>query len=198
MISKSQKNDKRITKTHNIIQDAFLSLANKKAFEDITVKDISEKASINRATFYAHFEDKYDLLDSFISDKFMTIVASRISSEAKLTEETLRNLIFIMYDYHKTVGTSYTRLYKSASVLIDIKVQLKLQDIVLNMLNNIKPFSADEKDKLELITVMISSGIYCATKRSHSKGDMKDVSTLAKEILPFMVSGLKAAITSNF
>ncbi|WP_238883894.1 TetR/AcrR family transcriptional regulator [Clostridium sp. YIM B02551] len=194
MISKSQRNDKRITKTHTLIQEAFLSLANKKAFEDITVKDISEKASINRATFYAHFEDKYDLLDSFISDKFMTIVASRISSEAKLTEETLRDLIFIMYDYHKTVGTSYTRLYKSASVLIDIKVQLKLQDIVLNMLTNIKPFSKDDNDKLELITVMISSGIYCATKRSHSKGDLKDASTLAKEILPFMVSGLKAAI----
>ncbi len=194
MIQKSQRTARRITKSRNLIQDAFLSLANKKSFEHITVKDISERAHVNRATFYAHFKDKYDLLDSFISDKFMTIVSSRISSDAKLDEEILRNLIFIMCDYHKTIGTSYTRLYKSASVLIDIKVQLKLQDIVQNMLNNTRTFSKDEKDKLELITVIISSGVYCSTKRWHSKGNLKDASALAKEILPFMISGLATAL----
>ncbi len=79
MIQKSQINDKRITKSRKLIQDSFLSLANKSPFENITVKDISERANVNRATFYAHFKDKYDLLDSFISDEFMTIVSSRIS-----------------------------------------------------------------------------------------------------------------------
>ncbi|MBV7273182.1 TetR/AcrR family transcriptional regulator [Clostridiaceae bacterium UIB06] len=117
MISKSQKNDSQVTKTHNLIQEAFLSLANEKSFEDITVKDISKRASVNRSTFYAHFEDKYNLLDSFITDKFMTIVSSRIHSYTKLTEETLRNLILIMCDYHQSIGSNYTRLYKSATVL---------------------------------------------------------------------------------
>ncbi|WML34418.1 TetR/AcrR family transcriptional regulator [Clostridium sp. OS1-26] len=194
MISKSQKNDRQVIKTRNLIQDAFLSLANEKSFEDITVKDISERAPVNRSTFYAHFEDKYNLLDSFISDKFMTIVSSRIHSDTKLTEETLRNLILIMCDYHQSIGNNYTRLYKSAAVLIDIKVQIKLQDIVLNMLINSKTFSRNEQDKLELITVMISSGIYCATKRWHSKGTLKNASALIKEVLPFMSSGLKSAI----
>lgn len=194
MISKSQRNYKQITNTRNLIQDAFLSLANEKCFEDITVKDISERVPVNRSTFYAHFEDKYNLLDSFISDKFMTIVSSRIHSDTKLTEETLRDLILIMYDYHQSIGTNYTKLYTSAAVLIDIKVQLKLQDIILAMLNNIKSFPNNEQDKLELITVMISSGIYCATKRWHSNNNLKDTSTLVKEVLPFMISGLKSAI----
>jgi len=190
MIQKSQRDDNRITKSRNLIQDAFLSLANEKSFKNITVKDISERAHVNRATFYAHFKDKYDLLESFISDKFMTIVSSRIGFDTKLNEETLRDLIYIMCDYHKAVGTSYTRLYNSASVLIDIKVQLKLQDIVQTMLNNIRTFSKLEKDKLEFITVMISSGVYCSTKRWYSKGNLNDASTLAKEILPFLISGL--------
>jgi hypothetical protein len=124
----------------------------------------------------------------------MTIVSSRIHFDAKLTEETLRDLILIMYDYHQSIGTNYTKLYNSAAVLIDIKVQLKLQDIILAMLNNIKSFPNNEQDKLELITVMISSGIYCATKRWHNNSNSKDVSTLVKEVLPFMISGLKSAI----
>ena len=197
MIQKSQINDKRITKSRKLIQDSFLSLANKSPFENITVKDISERANVNRATFYAHFKDKYDLLDSFISDKFMTIVSSRISPDAKLNEKTLRDLIFIMCDYHKTVGTSYIKLYKSANMLIDMRVQLKLQDIVQNMLNNTRTCSKNEEEKLELITVMMSSGIYCATKRWHSKGNLKDafaISALADEILSFMTSCLTSAL----
>lgn len=197
MIQKSQINDKRITKSRKLIQDAFLSLANKSPFENITVKDISERANVNRATFYAHFKDKYNLLDSFISDEFMTIVYSRISPDAKLNEKTLRDLIFIMCDYHKTVGTSYIRLYKSANMLIDMRVQLKLQDIVQNMLNNTRTCSKNEEEKLELITVMMSSGIYCATKRWYSKGNLKDasaISALADDILSFMTSWLTATL----
>ncbi|OCA96686.1 TetR/AcrR family transcriptional regulator [Clostridium beijerinckii] len=197
MIQKSQINDKRITKSRKLIQDAFLSLANKSPFENITVKDISERANVNRTTFYAHFKDKYDLLDSFISDELMTIISSRISPDAQLNEKTLRDLIFIMCDYHKTVGTSYIRLYKSANMLIDMRVQLKLQYIVQNMLNNTRTCSKNEEEKLELITVMMSSGIYCATKRWHSKGSLKDasaVSSLADEILSFMNSWLTSAL----
>ncbi|WP_315067292.1 TetR/AcrR family transcriptional regulator [uncultured Clostridium sp.] len=194
MISKSIQNDKQANKTHSLIQDAFLSLAKEKSFEDITVKDISKKAPVNRSTFYAHFQDKYDLLDSFISDRFMSIVSSKIPSEKELNEETLHDLILIMCDYHKSIGNNYDRLYKSAAVLIDIKVQLKLQDIILSMLMNNKTFSKNEEDKLELLTVMISSGIYCATKRWHSKDTLKDTSLLVKEVLPFMISGLKSTI----
>ncbi len=193
-MSKSQKNEEQTSKTRSLIQDTFLSLAKEKSFEDITVKDIAKRAPVNRSTFYAHFQDKYDLLDSFISDRFMSIVSNRINSAQKLSEETLRDLILIMCDYHKSIGTNYTRLYKSAAVLIDIKVQLKLQDIILSMLMNNKTFSKNEEDKLELLTVMISSGIYCATKRWNSKDTLKDTSLLVKEVLPFMISGLKSTI----
>ncbi|EHI98410.1 TetR family transcriptional regulator [Clostridium sp. DL-VIII] len=63
-----------------------------------------------------------------------------------------------------------------------------------SMLMNNKTFSKNEEDKLELLTVMISSGIYCATKRWNSKDTLKDTCLLVKEILPFMISGLKSTI----
>lgn len=55
--------DPRTVRTRKLIVEAFNQLIISKSFEQITVKDITEQATINRATFYAHFVDKYALLD---------------------------------------------------------------------------------------------------------------------------------------
>lgn len=57
------KTDRRVTRTKRMIRDAFTQLLEEKGFEEITVKDITEKADINRGTFYLHYESKYDLLE---------------------------------------------------------------------------------------------------------------------------------------
>ncbi|TWK09681.1 hypothetical protein CHCC20442_4468 [Bacillus licheniformis] len=58
-----QKKDRRVKRTKKMIRDALSELMKNKAFEEISVTDISKKADINRGTFYLHYEDKYDLLD---------------------------------------------------------------------------------------------------------------------------------------
>ena len=62
--------DPRVTRTRKLIRDALASLLADKNFESITVQDIAERATVNRATFYAHFTDKFALLDAMIRDDF--------------------------------------------------------------------------------------------------------------------------------
>lgn len=57
------KNDKRVRKTKEAIHLAFIELMEEVGFSKITVRMISERAQINRSTFYSHYLDKYDLLD---------------------------------------------------------------------------------------------------------------------------------------
>lgn len=57
------QDDPRVLRTRQLIREAFSDLLQKKGFDAITVKDIAQKSSINRATFYAHYEDKYALLE---------------------------------------------------------------------------------------------------------------------------------------
>ena len=59
---KNSKLDRRIKYTRKMIRHSFLQLLEEKPLGKITVKEICEKADINRATFYAHYEDVYDLL----------------------------------------------------------------------------------------------------------------------------------------
>ena len=48
--------------TKQIIKDSFWELYKEKKIENITVKDITQKAGFNRSTFYAYFTDVYDIL----------------------------------------------------------------------------------------------------------------------------------------
>ena len=57
-----KKNDLRVIKTKKILFDTLLKLMKQKNFEKIKISDICEEALINRSTFYAHYEDKYELL----------------------------------------------------------------------------------------------------------------------------------------
>lgn len=50
-------------KTKKLIQTSFMQILENKSFESITVGDITEKAKINRGTFYLHYKDKFDLLE---------------------------------------------------------------------------------------------------------------------------------------
>ena len=63
-----KKIDLRVIKTKNAIYDALINLLKDNLFEEIKVSDICKTALINRSTFYAHFEDKYDLVMSLIED----------------------------------------------------------------------------------------------------------------------------------
>src|SRR6201999_4494163 len=60
--------DPRVTRTQKLIRDAFKSLLKEKSFESISVQDIAERATVNRATFYAHFTDKLALLVAIVRE----------------------------------------------------------------------------------------------------------------------------------
>ena len=53
--------DLRVRKTRNSIMNAFIELRSKKELERITIKELAELACINKATFYQHYKDIYDL-----------------------------------------------------------------------------------------------------------------------------------------
>ncbi len=68
----SESSDLRIVKTKQLLKDALLMLIQEEEFENITVKRLTERAKINRSTFYAHFYDKYDLLEKTIDEELLS------------------------------------------------------------------------------------------------------------------------------
>ena len=92
-MSHEEQADLRIRRTHKFLQEAMIELITEKGFDALTVGDIAERAMINRATFYRHYQDKYDLV-------------------AKIFEETTNELVENMKPFHKDTkdtGQSETR-----------------------------------------------------------------------------------------
>jgi AcrR family transcriptional regulator len=59
------RGDLRVQRTRNLIVEALIELTIQKGFAAVTVQDIVKRAGINRATFYRHYQDKFDLLDQY-------------------------------------------------------------------------------------------------------------------------------------
>ena len=66
--------DLRIQKTKNSIKAAFLELREQKHLERITVKELAEKAMINKATFYTHYADIYDLQEQLEDEAVLNVI----------------------------------------------------------------------------------------------------------------------------
>ena len=73
--------DPRVKRTRKLLQKSFGELLMEKGFQSITVADITERAEVNRATFYLHFEDKYALLNHMVWDAFHDLLVSKLPGE---------------------------------------------------------------------------------------------------------------------
>ena len=57
--------DVRVKRTDKLLLEALIELTGQKGFAAVTVSDLTRYAGINRATFYRHYEDKFDLLNHY-------------------------------------------------------------------------------------------------------------------------------------
>ncbi len=60
--------DRRVRRTRRLLREALLVLILERGYDAVTVQDILDRADVGRATFYAHFRDKDDLLISGLAE----------------------------------------------------------------------------------------------------------------------------------
>jgi AcrR family transcriptional regulator len=89
---KVNPNDPRVKRTRQLLKQALADLLAEKAFHEITVQEITERATLNRVTFYAHFEDKYDLLSTWVRDYFVERLEATLPVSSPVSAENLRLL----------------------------------------------------------------------------------------------------------
>jgi AcrR family transcriptional regulator len=73
--------DRRVRRTRELLRSALLSLIQEKGYERITVRDILDRADVGRSTFYAHYRDKDELLQSGFED-VRSALAAEMQPEA--------------------------------------------------------------------------------------------------------------------
>jgi len=90
--------DPRVRRTRQAIYAAFVELLGEQGFDQLSVADVAKRSTLNRATFYKHFPDKFTLLESMIADDFRTVLESRMTNSMPCSEG-LKRMILAVCDF---------------------------------------------------------------------------------------------------
>ncbi len=91
--------DPRIRRTREQLQQALARLLDTHDFERLSVHDITHAAGVNRATFYAHYPDKFALLECVVAGRFHALLASRGIVSLGGCTAAMRGLILGVCDF---------------------------------------------------------------------------------------------------
>ncbi|WP_352399127.1 TetR/AcrR family transcriptional regulator C-terminal domain-containing protein [Anaerotignum sp.] len=96
---KEEKVDRRIKRTKNMMRDALMDLMDEMSFGEITAKDITSRADLNRATFYLHYNNVFELLDELENEVAGDFSQMLYKVEVKLGEDWEYPMIGQICDY---------------------------------------------------------------------------------------------------
>jgi AcrR family transcriptional regulator len=193
---RKQKEDPRTIRTRQLLIDSFITLASEKDFNDITVRDITEKATINRSTFYAHFDDKFDLLHSTITNTFMDKLKKRINGYKEFNEEVIANIFLAMCDHHKELSSLCPKGYNSLGTVIESKIKEELQKLIADLiLKETKNTTVlEDKQLITTLSTMLSWSIYGAAYIWNKDGRTISAEKLVTKTMPIFKNGMSKYI----
>lgn len=112
----SKKQDLRVIKSKRAIANAFWKLMEEGGFSNVNVRKVIELAEVNRSTFYAHYQDKYDLMDKLGDELLEGIVditkqapVDSLSNQ-KGSDEAFRSYLTSMLAYIESQGDHFALL----------------------------------------------------------------------------------------
>jgi AcrR family transcriptional regulator len=180
------KTDPRVLRTRRLIMDSFIELSAKKEFKDITIKDITTEAMINRATFYYHFEDIYDLLEKALSEVLLVNLNRDGYKTDKLDEEAFILIFTAITNFQKSLSNRCHRGYEDTIARI-IREQLEI--IFYKML--VIQTKAEDKEAPKLHAVILSWGIYGASVEWKRSGMTIPPEEFIKSAIPYLLAGFE-------
>ena len=160
MVIAEKSLDPRVKRTRKLLQQAFMELFEEKGFASISIQDITERATVNRATFYAHFADKYALLDSIIRGQFQAVVASKLPPSPNWGVGSLRLLVEAVFDYLNQLHSHCKPTDAQYDPLIERVIQQELAEILLSWLKRARTSGGRPRVHAETMASVMSWAIF--------------------------------------
>jgi len=179
-----EKLDPRVKRTRSLIMQSFESLLAEKNFGNISLQDVTHQAQINRATFYAHFQDKYDLLDQSINQMFMLEIEKRTLNICSYSTENLRNLILVVCEFLARLRTDCAQPHNQFESLVETTIKNQIFDLLSYWLRN-------SKIATELPLTVATSAVYGLASNYSRRKKRPTLEKFVDEALPLVAVNLE-------
>src|ERR1700693_5572265 len=179
------KIDPRLRRTSQKLFKAFEELLAEKAFDLISVQDLAERSTLNRATFYDHFTDKFALLEAMIGERFTTLIDARMAGNVGTCDASLRQLILAACDFLAEVSSGCQKHQRQFEPIVESRVKAILCELLLEGLKS------HQAKNPELKAAMVSWAIAGAALH-WSREKKVSADELADAVLPTVHTALRA------
>jgi len=191
MSSESPRLDPRVLRTRLLIRDAFIDLLQEIELEKITVHRLTERATINRVTFYLHYRDIPDMLEKMADDMY-NVIKSVLHEELSESKRSSETRLVKMLEHFAENSKLYKVLLSSKRIPIFTERFLTLMiDEISGKIDKQGAFHS-AKDVPKDILLWYSSSAFIGTIISWLRNDMiYSPAFLAKKLLilaPFATS----------
>ena len=183
-----EKLDPRVKRTRQLLEQSFLEVVAEKGFQATSVQDITEKAGVNRATFYAHFPDKYALLDYSVRQSFRQEIEKRMLNVCSFSMDNLRALIIAVCEYIVTASAHCNPPSPQFEQVMETQVKLQIQELLQKWHEKL-----DTDVDPKIASTAASWAIYgLAIQWSHGKSKKRpSAETFTDEVLPLIAGNLR-------
>ena len=194
---KEEKDDLRSRRTRKLLQRALVELLADRDFNEITVQDIAERAEVNRATFYAHFDDKYDLLNQWVQERFQESLMRNLPPSTPPSKDSLRVLILTVCEFLVSfTGNCIIPKPGDDKSIILRQVQTCVYDVILQWLNTV---SDEPEPHVSVVRArMVSWAIFgSALQWASDSRKPYTAEQLADEIMPLLAPSCDTLMTQE-
>lgn len=153
--------DPRVRRTRQLLADALQKLMETRSFEALSIQDIAEAATVNRATFYDHYPDKFALLECMVASRFQELLTGRGVSFNGACLQAVRAIVLGVCDYLASLRALECERQRQLEPHLESAVIAVVRAMLLN---GLKSHSSAERSSPEMIAATASWAIYGGAK----------------------------------
>ena len=163
-----------------------------KGFAATSVQDITERANVNRGTFYIHFTDKYELLDAVMREQFQQQLASRLPPDSRWDRQSLRLLIHAVLDNFESKyrHQRLSPILAEVAPLLERAVHDELSELLMMWLKQAGYPATQRYVPLETITRVVSWAIFGAALQWSQEPATVSSEQMASDMLLVILEGV--------
>lgn len=183
------KNDKRSRKSRQAIKDAFKEMVLTQEMSHIVIKDLAEKADVNRKTFYLHYTDVYNVLED-VEDELLDDIKSIFAKfdMDKIKTDPYPLLIAISDGVSGSENETFNKLLFSST--ISGNFMRKIKDMLKKELFNSYKFINLSPQKANVVLSFIVSGVVDCYRDWYLSDRSESLEELARELSELIKHGV--------
>lgn len=182
------KLDPRVRRTRKLLEDALRGLLHERGYGDISVGDIADRATVNRATFYAHFEDKRDLAAKMLRGDLEAALLRSLPNRPSMSAQSLHTVATVLFEFMAQTLGSCPKRADDFALSVGPTVQEALESFLRTWLEHdpeaLRVFPGAKKDP---VATVLSWSLYGAAFRWTHLPRRPPADQSAREIIALLV-----------